>query len=123
MAISEAAVSSVLIKESAGVQLPIYYVNKQLLDAETRYSELEKLALALIIASRKLCHYFLAHLIKVLANFSLKQVLKKPEVSGRLLKWVVKLTQFDIIYKPRTIIKGQALADFVAEFFFPMNFR
>ena len=56
------------------------------MDAETRYPKLEKLALALVIVSRKLRPYFHAHLIEVLTNYSLRQVLKKPEASGRLLK-------------------------------------
>ncbi|CAI9778484.1 unnamed protein product [Fraxinus pennsylvanica] len=43
-------------------------------------------------------------------------VLQKPDASGRLLKWAVKFSEFDITYIPRTAIKGQALADFVAEF-------
>ncbi|XP_024028364.1 uncharacterized protein LOC112093682 [Morus notabilis] len=42
--------------------------------------------------------------------------LQKPETSGRLLKWSVELSQFDIKYVPRTAINGQALADFLAEF-------
>ena len=49
----------------------------------------------------------------------MKQVLRRPEASGRLVKWAVELTQFDILYQPRTVIKGQALADFIAEFTFP----
>ena len=46
----------------------------------------------------------------------MKQVLQKPETSGRLLKWAVELAQFDIEYVPRVAIKAQALADFVSEF-------
>ena len=46
-------------------------------------------------------------------------MLHRPEVSGRLVKWEVELTQFDILYQPRTAIKGHALADFIAEFTFP----
>ena len=42
--------------------------------------------------------------------------MQKPEAVGRLLKWAVELSQFDIQYQPRTAIKGQALEDFVAEF-------
>ena len=49
----------------------------------------------------------------------MKQVLCRLEASGRLVKWVVELTQFDIFYQPRIAIKGQALADFIAEFTFP----
>ncbi|KAK0593858.1 hypothetical protein LWI29_035065 [Acer saccharum] len=41
---------------------------------------------------------------------------KKPEVSGRLTKWAIELSEFDVEYLPRTAIKAQAVADFVAEF-------
>ncbi|GJW23541.1 reverse transcriptase domain-containing protein [Tanacetum coccineum] len=44
-----------------------------------------------------------------------KQVLLKPENSGRLAKWAIKLGEHEIIYKPRSAIKGQILADFLAE--------
>ena len=66
-------------------------MSKRLLDAETRYPELKKLALALVVASRKLRPYFHAHSIEVLTNYPLCQVLQKLEASGRLLKWVIEL--------------------------------
>ncbi|XP_024028293.1 uncharacterized protein LOC112093654 [Morus notabilis] len=116
LAVSEHAVSSVLICREKKVQLPVYYTSKRLLDAETRYPQMEELALALVVTARKLRHYFQAHSIQVLTNHPLRQVLQKPDASGRLLKWSIELSQFDIDYKPRTAIKGQALADFVAEF-------
>ncbi|XP_022876923.1 uncharacterized protein LOC111395145 [Olea europaea var. sylvestris] len=43
-------------------------------------------------------------------------ILQKPDASGRLLKWAVELSEFDLVFKARAAIKGQALADFVAEF-------
>ena len=43
-------------------------------------------------------------------------MLKKLEASGRLLKGAIELGQFNVNYRPKTIIKGQALADFIAEF-------
>ena len=46
----------------------------------------------------------------------MKQILHKPETSGRLIKWAIELSEFDIRYKPRTTIKGQILADFIMEF-------
>ena len=46
----------------------------------------------------------------------MKQVLHKPETSGRLMKWAIELSEFNIKYKPKTTIKGQILADFVMEF-------
>ncbi|KAL5574095.1 hypothetical protein UlMin_023692 [Ulmus minor] len=85
-------------------------------DAETRYLEVEKLALALIIAACKLRPYFQAHTIIVPTKFPLKQILQKPDTSGRLAKWSIELGEFDVLFKPRTAIKGQALADFIAEF-------
>ena len=46
----------------------------------------------------------------------MKQVLHKPETSGRLMKWALELSEFDIRYKPKRAIKGQVLSDFVMEF-------
>ncbi|KAL0402071.1 UNVERIFIED_CONTAM: hypothetical protein Slati_4237000 [Sesamum latifolium] len=51
----------------------------------------------------------------VRTNTSLKQVLGKPEASGRLVKWAIELSEYDISFLPRTTIKAQALADFVSE--------
>ena len=66
-------------------------MSKKLVDAETRYSELRKLALTLVVASRKLRPYFHAHSIEVLTNNPLRLVLQKSEASGKLLKWVIEL--------------------------------
>ena len=77
---------------------------------------MEKLANALVISTRKLRPYFQAHTVEVLTSYPLRQVLQKPEASRHLLKWAVELGQFDIHFRPRTTIKGQALVEFVAEF-------
>ena len=77
---------------------------------------MEKLILALVTAARKLRPYFQAHTIEVPTEYPMKQVLHKPETSGRLMKWTIELSKFDIRYKPKTAIKGQDLADFVMEF-------
>ncbi|KAL5549045.1 hypothetical protein UlMin_004276 [Ulmus minor] len=69
-----------------------------------------------MVAARKLRPYFQAHTIIIPTKFPLKQVFQKPEASGRLAKWSIELGEFDIQFKPRTAIKGQALADFIAEF-------
>ncbi|KAK4404285.1 hypothetical protein Sango_0797100 [Sesamum angolense] len=49
------------------------------------------------------------------SNTPLKQVLGKPEASGRLIKWTIELSEYDISYLPQTTTKDQALADFVSE--------
>ena len=95
---SELPVSSVLVREEGSKQLPIYYVSKALLDAETRYRHMEKLSLALIVAARKLRPYFQAHPIVVVTSFPIKLVLHKPEVSEHLAKWDVELGEYDVIF-------------------------
>ncbi|KAK0570589.1 hypothetical protein LWI29_003554 [Acer saccharum] len=116
LSVSKIATSSVLVRQEEGIQKPIYYTSKALLPAETRYSLAEKMALALITAARKLRPYFQAHKIGIYTNCPLKLILQKPKVSGRLTKWAIELSEFDVEYLPRTVIKAQAVADFVAEF-------
>ncbi|KAL0378943.1 UNVERIFIED_CONTAM: Ribonuclease HI [Sesamum radiatum] len=73
------------------------------------------MALALVIIARRLRPYFLTHPVGVKTNMLLKQTLGKPDTSGRLIKWAVELSEYDISYLPRTTIKAQALADFVSK--------
>ena len=76
---------------------------------------MEKLILALVTEARKIRFYFKAHTIKVPTEYPMKQVLHKPKTSGRLMKWAIELSEFDIRYKPKIAIKGQVLADFLME--------
>nr|XP_021851941.1 uncharacterized protein LOC110791498 [Spinacia oleracea] len=115
LAISEWSLSAVLLTEREGVQLPIYFVSHVLQNAELRYSPIEKFALALFMASKKLRPYFLAHKLVVYTDQPLKQPLPKLDAAGRMLKWAIELNAFDISYEPRKAIKGQAFADFIAE--------
>uniref|UniRef100_A0A2N9G1P7 Uncharacterized protein n=1 Tax=Fagus sylvatica TaxID=28930 RepID=A0A2N9G1P7_FAGSY len=116
LTISPTAVSSALIREDGGTQLPVYYTSKSFQGAEERYPAMEKLALALVIAARKLRPYFQSHKIIVLTNHPLRKAMNKPDAAGRLIQWAVELSEFDIEYRPRQAIKAQALADFIAEF-------
>lgn len=119
LAVSTTTVSSALVQNEGAVQKPVYYTSRALRGAEERYPKMELLALALVIAARRLRPYFQAHSIVVLTDQPLKGVLHKPETSRRLVKWFVELSQFDIHYRPRLAIKGQAAADFIAKFTFP----
>ncbi|KAL0356123.1 UNVERIFIED_CONTAM: Retrovirus-related Pol polyprotein from transposon opus [Sesamum radiatum] len=116
LVVSEQAVSTVLISESEKVQNPVYYVSKMLQGAEKRYTQIEKLALALVITARKLRPYFQSHKIVVLTNHPLGHIMTRPDASGRLVKWAVELGEYDIEYQSRTAVKAQVLADFVVEF-------
>ncbi|KAL0405859.1 UNVERIFIED_CONTAM: hypothetical protein Slati_3899800, partial [Sesamum latifolium] len=73
------------------------------------------MALALVVTARRLHPYFLSHPIGVKTNTPLKQTLGKPDTLGRLVKWAVELSEYDISYMPRATIKAQALADFISE--------
>ena len=106
LAVVEEAVTSVLVREEDRRQRPVYYASKLLTRAEVQYSPMEKLAFTLIISARKLRPYFQAHTIIVLTNQPLRQVLSKPELSGRILKWAMELTTFDIEYRPHLAIKA-----------------
>ena len=77
---------------------------------------MEKLAFMLIIAARRLKPYFQAHTIVVLTDKPLRKAMSSPEAAGRMALWVVELSEFDIQYRPRTAVKGQVVADFIAEF-------
>ena len=109
-------VSSVLVREEDKVQKPVYYTSRALRGTEGRYPLIEKLVFALITASKKLRHYFQAHVINVMMDHPFKKVMNKLEAAGRLIQWSVELSEFDIRYQPRHAIKVQALADSIAEF-------
>nr|CAH66249.1 OSIGBa0101A01.5 [Oryza sativa] len=94
---------------------PVYFVSEALQGAKTRYIEMEKLAYALVMASRKLKHYFQAHKVIVPSQYPLGEILRGKEVSGRLNKWAAELSLFDLHFVARTAVKSQVLADFVAE--------
>jgi len=94
----------------------VYYVNKTLVDAKIRYLPLEKLVLALVHTTRKLPYYFQAHTVYVLTEHPLQSLLKRSDFTSRIAKWGTWLGSFDIRYRPRSSVKGQVLADFVAKF-------
>ena len=69
----------------------------------------------ILITSRKLRHYFQAHQIKVASSYPLGDILHNKDANGRVVKWSVELGAFTIEFTPRSTIKSQALADFIAE--------
>ena len=75
-----------LIREEGRVQKPVYYTSRALRGAEGRYPLIEKLAFALITASKKLRHYFQAHIINVMTDHPLKKAMNKLEAAGRLIQ-------------------------------------
>lgn len=91
VSVTGSAVSGVLIREERGKQKPIFYISKTLDDAESRYPTLEKLALAVVTATRKLRPYFQSHSISVMTTQPLRNILHSPSQSGKMAKWAVEL--------------------------------
>ncbi|KAM1291750.1 hypothetical protein ACFX13_019140 [Malus domestica] len=92
--------------------------------AELNYSPIEKMCLALIFAIQKLRHYMHAYTIHLVAKADLvKYVMSKPVLTGRLAKWALLLNQYEIIYVPAKAVKGQALADFLADHPIPADWK
>ena len=106
LAVSDLATSVALVRERDRVRQLVYYCNQALRGAEERYPKMEKLILALVTTSRKLRPYFQAHIVEVPTKYLMTQILHKPETFGRLIKWAIELSEFDIRYKPRTTVKG-----------------
>ena len=113
---SEATVSAALFREDENrKQRPIFFMRKSLSEAETQYTHLEQAALALCVATKKLRPYFQAHPIVVLTNLPLRSTIHKLDLSGRMARLVIELSEFGIQYKSRLALKGQILTDFLTE--------
>ncbi|GJY83030.1 reverse transcriptase domain-containing protein [Tanacetum coccineum] len=109
------AVSAVLLVERDGRQITIHYVSRTLQGAEINYPPMEKLVMALVHAARRLKRYFQCHTIKVITDKRINQILNNREATGRLAKWGVELEAYGIKYTLRSAIKGQVLANFLAD--------
>ena len=75
----------------------------------------KNLLYAILLTSRKLRHYFQSHTIKVVSSAPLGEILRNRDANGRIVKWAIELGAFSIEFPPKTAIKSQTLADFMAE--------
>ena len=98
------------------MQRSVYYISKSLHETEVRYLPLEKAILAMVNGTCKLPHYFQSHTVVVLTQLPLRSLLRNANYTERIAKWGTILGAFDIKYMPCTSVKGQVLADLVAEF-------
>ncbi|XP_014499529.1 uncharacterized protein LOC106760625 [Vigna radiata var. radiata] len=114
LAASSHSVSAALIQESPILKL-IYFVSRTLQGAEERYSQVEKVALALITAARRLRPYFQSHQVVVRTNHLIAKILRKLDLAGRMVAWSIELSEFGLRFEPQGSVKGQHLADFAAE--------
>jgi ribonuclease HI len=113
------AVSAVLVqeqdREGTTRQCPVYYVYKVLMTSKCNMTELEKIAYAVVMASRKLHHYFEAFKVRVTTDRGLDELFRNPEASVCIAKSAAELSEYHIIFEPRTTIKSQVLVDFIID--------
>jgi hypothetical protein len=119
VAASHSAVSAALVQEKQDGQVkrqaPVYFVSDVLSLSKKNYTELEKVLYAVLMASRKLRHYFEAYHIIVPSSQPLKDIMRNREATRRIGKWAAELNEFTIDYVHRSSIQSQALADFIAD--------
>ncbi len=113
----EKSIGSVLIQELEGKERVVFYLSRRLLNAETRYSPVEKLCLYLYFSCTRLRHYLLSNECTVICKADVvKYMLSPPILKGRVGKWIFALTEFDLRYESPKAIKGQAIADFIVDY-------
>jgi hypothetical protein len=116
---SHSAVSAALVQEKQDGQVkrqaPVYFISEVLSLSKKNYTELEKVLYAVLMASRKLWHYFQSYHIIVPSSQPLKDIMRNRESIGRIGKWAAELNEFTIDYVHRSSIQSQALADFIAD--------
>ena len=110
----ERSIGLALIQKFEGKEQVIYYVSRRLLDVETRYSPMEQLCLCLYFSYTKLRHCLLsAECVVVSKDDVIKYMLSLPILNGRIGKWILALSKFDLKYESAKAVKGQVMADFV----------
>jgi hypothetical protein len=114
-------ISTVLVVERSeegkthGVQRPVYFISEVLSPTKQRYPHYQKLAYNVFTSAQKLRQYFVVHLIIVVNEAPLSNILNNPSTTGRVSLWGIELSPLDITYEKRKAIKSQVLPDFTAE--------
>ncbi|KAK1614119.1 hypothetical protein QYE76_019636 [Lolium multiflorum] len=116
LSVADTSIASVVVQVYEGLEKVVFYLSRRMLDAETRYPEIEKLCLCLFFTCTKIQHILVsADIIVICKSDVIKHMLSAPVLKGRLGKWMFALSEFEIRYQPAKAVKGQALADLIAE--------
>jgi hypothetical protein len=115
-------IGSALIQEFEGKERIVAYLSRKLLDPETRYSAAEKLCLCVYYSCTKFRHYLLNAECVVYSKFDvIKHMLSMPILNGRIGKWILALSEFELKFESAKAIKGQIISDFITKHRDPSN--
>eukprot|EP00261_Vitis_vinifera_P037221 XP_019078464.1 PREDICTED: uncharacterized protein LOC109123373 [Vitis vinifera] len=116
LSVSDVALGCMLAQlDDSGKDRAIYYLSKRMLDYETRYVMIERYCLALVWATRRLRHYMTEYSVHLISRLDpLRYLFDRPALVGRLMRWLVLLTEFDIHYVTQKSIRGSIVADHLA---------
>jgi hypothetical protein len=110
VAASHSAVGAALVQEKLDGQIkkqaPVYFIYEVLSLSKKNYIELEKVLYVVLMASRKLQHYFQAYHIIIPSSQPLKDIMRNREAIGRIGKWAAELNEFSIDYVHRSSIQS-----------------
>ena len=101
--------------DDSGKEIAIYYPSKRMLEYECKYIMIECLCLALVWATKRLMHYVTEYYILLVSRLDpMRYLFDRPVLTGRLMRWLVLLTEFDIQYMTQKSVKGSIIADHLA---------
>ena len=118
LSVSDIALGCMLAQlDDSGKERAIYYLSKRMMEYECKYLMIERLCLALVWATRRLRHYVTEYSILLVSRLDpLRYLFDRPVLTGRLVRWLVLLTEFDIQYVTQKSVKGSIVADHLASF-------
>ena len=116
LSVSDIALGCMLAQlDDLGKERAIYYLSKRMLEHKTRYIVIECYCLALVWATRRLRHYMTEYSVHLVSRLDpLRYLFDRPALIGRLMKWLVLLTEFDIHYVTQKSIRGSIVANHLA---------
>ena len=117
IATSTTTITMVLVQDNPNSQEHmIYYASNNLMDSETWYSRMEKLALARVIAVHKFCHYILLRTTTMLENHNpMYYILTHQVLGGKYSWWIVILQEFDLEFAKATSKKSLVFAEIMCD--------
>jgi hypothetical protein len=86
-------------------EMSLYYLSRTMLGGRVQLSSHIKIYLSLVFTAQKLRHYMLQHMAHLISRADpLHYVLSKMMLSGRMAKWAMFLSQFDIVFVPQNVV-------------------